>query len=211
MTAQSSGETVAAVRAQVAVTLSRVESERADLVTFSGLPDSGEHVAVVVPPKTDDIPLVRVHSECLTGDVLGSERCDCGPQLDESLLRIAKEGGALLYLRQEGRGIGLYNKLDAYVLQDRGADTFEANRLLGRGADERAYGVAAVMLRVLGLERIRLMTNNPDKVSQLRSCGIDVAESVKTGVHRTEENLRYLHAKASHGEHSIELEEWRGK
>lgn len=193
----------ATVRARVGVTLDRAEGRRAELVTFSGLPDPGEHIAVIVPHPAHGVPVVRVHSECLTGDVLGSARCDCGTQLDEALRRVADEGGVVLYLRQEGRGIGLYNKLDAYLLQDRGADTFEANQLIGRGADERDYGVAAAMLHALGLDRIRLLTNNPDKVAQLREHEIDVVSVIPTGVHVTAENARYLEAKALRGGHTI--------
>lgn len=145
------------------------------------------------------MPLVRLHSECLTGDLLGSARCDCGPQLDEALALLSRRGGALLYLRQEGRGIGLANKLDAYLLQDAGADTFEANRLLGRDDDERDYATAAAMLHALGLTRVLLLTNNPDKERQLRAHGIDVVRSVPTGVHRTPANSAYLEAKARSG------------
>ncbi|MER6421981.1 GTP cyclohydrolase II [Streptomyces sp. NPDC001137] len=192
-----------AIRARVPVTLQRAGHRRADLVTFTGLPDREEHMAVVVPAPRGEVPLVRLHSECLTGDVFGSARCDCGPQLEEALRRIAREGGAVLYLRQEGRGIGLYNKLDAYVLQDRGSDTFEANRLLGRGEDERDYTAAAEMLRALGLTRIRLLTNNPEKAAQLASLGIEVAAMVPTGVYLTDENGRYLDAKVRHGGHTL--------
>lgn len=191
------------VRAQVGVTLARAEGRRAELVTFSGLSDPGEHFAIVVPGQGNEVPLVRVHSECLTGDVLGSARCDCGTQLDEALQRIAVEGGVVLYLRQEGRGIGLYNKLDAYLLQDQGADTFEANQLIGREPDERDYGVASAMLRALGTERVRLLTNNPDKVAQLRRDGVDVVSVIPTGVRVTPENARYLEAKALRGGHTI--------
>ena len=113
-------------------------------------------------------PLVRPHSECLTGDVFGSQRCDCGPQLREAVERIADSGGFLLYLRQEGRGIGLYAKLDAYALQDTGLDTYEANLALGHGEDERSYLVAAQMLHALGVSRVALLSNNPDKARQLR-------------------------------------------
>ncbi|WP_269859320.1 GTP cyclohydrolase II [Streptomyces sp. RPT161] len=196
----------ATVRARVGVTLDRATGRRAELVTFHGLPDGAEHVACVLPaPRTaaDRAPLVRLHSECLTGDVFGSARCDCGPQLDEALRLIAEEGGAVLYLRQEGRGIGLYNKLDTYLLQDRQIDTFEANRRIGRGADERDYSAAAAMLRALGLDRIRLLTNNPDKTAQLRALGIDVAAVVPTGVHLTAENAGYLEAKARLGGHTL--------
>ncbi|MEU3340622.1 GTP cyclohydrolase II [Streptomyces sp. NPDC002144] len=191
------------VRARVGVTLHRAGGQRAELVTFSGLPDAAEHLAIILGEPAQSAPVVRLHSECLTGDVLGSARCDCGPQLEESLRRIAEDGGAVLYLRQEGRGIGLYNKLDTYLLQDRGADTFEANQLIGREADERSYGVAASMLGALGMHRVRLLTNNPHKVTQLRECGIDVADVIPTGVHRTAENTRYLEAKALRQGHTI--------
>ncbi|WP_416968510.1 GTP cyclohydrolase II [Streptomyces sp. 4F14] len=190
------------VRARVPVTLNRAGTT-AELVTFTELADHQEHVAVVVPAPRRTVPLVRLHSECLTGDVFGSARCDCGPQLEESLHLVARDGGAVLYLRQEGRGIGLYNKLDAYVLQDRGSDTFEANRLLGRGEDERDYTAAAEMLRALGLTRIRLLSNNPDKAEQLTALGIEVVERVPTGVYLTGENGRYLDAKARHAGHTL--------
>ncbi|MDH6129698.1 GTP cyclohydrolase II [Kitasatospora sp. GP82] len=205
-----------AVRARVGITLERAAGVRAELVTFHGLPDGCEHVACVLPtpgtaangaskePASEMIaPLVRLHSECLTGDVFGSARCDCGPQLDEALERMAAEGGVVLYLRQEGRGIGLFNKLDTYLLQDQDIDTFEANRQIGRGADERDYTAAVAMLRALGLTRIRLLTNNPDKVDQLRALGIEVDEVVPTGVHLTAENARYLEAKARLGNHTL--------
>ena len=139
---------------------------------------------------------MRLHSECLTGDVLGSARCDCGPQLREAVERIAEGGGYLLYLRQEGRGIGLYAKLDAYVLQDAGLDTYEANRALGYDDDERDYAVAAQMLAALGVDRVRLLSNNPDKAAQLTRHGIVVTEEVPTAIHRSPDNHRYLAAKA---------------
>ena len=123
-------------------------------------------------------PLVRLHSECLTGDVFGSERCDCGPQLREGVEAVAATGGFLLYLRQEGRGIGLYAKLDAYALQDTGMDTYEANLALGHGEDERDYTAAAQMLSALGANSIRLLSNNPDKAAQLTAHGISVSERV---------------------------------
>ncbi|MEU0841460.1 GTP cyclohydrolase II [Streptomyces sp. NPDC005962] len=195
----------ASVRARVTIPLARAHRRRAELVTFHGLPDAGEHLACLVPPRGTDVPLVRLHSECLTGDVFGSTRCDCGPQLDEALRRVAEHGGAVLYLRQEGRGIGLYNKLDAYLLQDRDIDTYQANRLIGRGADERTYGTAAAMLRALGLCRVRLLTNNPDKVRQLREHGIEVTATVPTELHLTDDNARYLAAKARHAGHTLAL------
>ncbi|WP_018587546.1 GTP cyclohydrolase II [Salinispora arenicola] len=196
---------VPTVRARVAVTLHRPGPLRVELVTFDGLSDAGEHVACVVPGPAMEPPLVRVHSECLTGDVFGSGRCDCGPQLDEALERVATEGGLILYLRQEGRGIGLYNKLDTYLLQDDGLDTFEANRHIGRGADERDYTVAADMLAALEITRIRLLTNNPNKVRQLGQHGIEVKKSIPTRVHLTDENVRYLRAKAGLAGHTLRL------
>ncbi len=140
-------------------------------------PDGGiEHLAILVgQPEQHPSPLVRLHSECFTGDLLGSLRCDCGPQLRHALKRIAQDGsGVLLYLAQEGRGIGLVNKLRAYALQDRGLDTLDANRALGWGADERNFLIAATMLAELGLQHVRLLTNNPEKVAALAACGITV-------------------------------------
>jgi GTP cyclohydrolase II len=149
----------------------------ARVVAFRG-PDAGiEHLAIVVgrPENAATPPLVRLHSECFTGDLLGSLRCDCGPQLRGAIKRIAADGaGVVLYLAQEGRGIGLVNKLRAYAMQDRGLDTLDANRALGWGADERTFLVAATMLEELGLREVRLLTNNPDKVAALAACGLIV-------------------------------------
>ena len=185
----------------------------ARVFSFDGLADGQEHVAfglgdraaAVTSAGDGPVPLVRPHSECLTGDVFGSQRCDCGPQLREAVERIAASGGFLLYLRQEGRGIGLYAKLDAYALQDSGLDTYEANVALGRGEDERDYAAAAQMLTALGCARIRLLSNNPDKAVQLESYGIDVTQRIPTGVHMSSANVRYLATKASHTAHTIEL------
>ncbi|WP_017935916.1 GTP cyclohydrolase II [Nocardioides sp. Iso805N] len=174
----------------------------ARLFTFDGLADGREHIVLGLGDRSEPaaacgpgVPLVRVHSECLTGDVLGSRRCDCGPQLDDSLDRLASEGGYLLYLRQEGRGIGLYAKIDAYALQDDGLDTFDANVALGYPADGRDYAVAAQMLQALGIGEVRLLTNNPDKTSQLTRLGIGVVEQVPMTVHLTPSNRAYLAAK----------------
>ncbi len=139
-------------------------------------PDMGiEHLAILVGrPENTTAPLARVHSECFTGDLLGSLRCDCGSQLRGAIARMAEDGaGVLLYLAQEGRGIGLVNKLRAYVMQDRGLDTLDANRALGWGADERNFLIAATMLHQLGIGGIRLLTNNPDKVAAMAACGVD--------------------------------------
>ena len=178
----------------------------AEVISFSGLVDAKEHLALRLGDATGT-PLVRLHSECLTGDVFGSQRCDCGPQLREAVERIAAAGGYLLYLRQEGRGIGLYPKLDAYALQDAGMDTYEANRALGHADDERDYTAAAQMLADLHLARIDLLTNNPDKAAQLRSHGIEVRAMLRTGVHFSAANVRYLQAKVAHTRHTIELPE----
>src|ERR1700693_5290418 len=170
-----------------------------EIVSFRGLPggDGKDHFALIFPSKDGSAkdPLVRIHSECVTGDVLGSLRCDCGKQLAEALARLAREGGILISLRQEGRGIGLDEKLKAYKLQDSGFDTFEANVRLGHGEDARSYVLAAEILRVLEVPKIRLLTRNPDKVRQLRNAGIDVVEQVKTGLHLNPRNEKYLQAK----------------
>ena len=133
------------------------------------------------------------------------ERCDCGPQLREAVERIADSGGFLLYLRQEGRGIGLYAKLEAYALQDVGLDTYEANLALGHREDERSYVAAAQMLHALGVSEVALLSNNPDKARQLRRCGVSVAAQVPTGVHLSAANGRYLAAKAQRGAHTFDV------
>ena len=208
----------AAIRTQVVVPLRFPDgyATTVDVVTFEGLVDGKEHLLlglgswrerIAALPDGGTAPLVRPHSECLTGDVFGSERCDCGPQLREAVERIADEGGFLLYLRQEGRGIGLYAKLDAYALQDAGLDTYEANLALGRGEDERDYRAAAQMLRAVGADRIRLLSNNPDKAAQLVEHGVGVDERVPTGVHLSEANRRYLTVKRDHTAHTLDLGE----
>lgn len=206
----------AQVRTSVTVPLRFVDGLHAvgDVMTFTGLVDDREHLliglgdwrgALATSAAGGPAPLVRPHSECLTGDVLGSLRCDCGPQLHEAVERISAQGGFLAYLRQEGRGIGLYAKLDAYALQDAGLDTYEANVALGRGEDERDYSAAAQMLRAVGAHRIRLLSNNPDKAAQLELLGVAVEERVPTGVHSSQANARYLEAKVRHTGHTIAL------
>ncbi|WP_084078299.1 GTP cyclohydrolase II [Demequina sp. NBRC 110057] len=206
----------AALRTSVRVPLHFADgySTEADVMTFTGLVDGREHLllglgdwrgALDAAAHGGQAPLTRPHSECLTGDVFGSERCDCGPQLREAAERIAATGGFLAYLRQEGRGIGLYAKLDAYALQDAGLDTYEANRAVGHGDDERDYAMVAQMLAAVGASRIRLLSNNPDKASQLRGYGLVVDEQIPTGVHLTASNAHYLATKREVTGHLLDL------
>ena len=185
----------------------------ARVFSFDGLVDGrenlafglGDWAATLTSGAGEPAPLVRPHSECLTGDVFGSQRCDCGPQLREAVQRIADSGGFLLYLRQEGRGIGLYAKLDAYALQEAGLNTYEANLALGHREDERSYLVAAQMLLALGVSRVALLSNNPDKARQLRRFGLTVTAQVATGVHMSAANARYLATKAGIGAHTLDV------
>jgi GTP cyclohydrolase II len=172
------------------------------IVAFRGADDGQEHVALVIGAFAGRPPLVRLHSECLTGDVFGSLKCDCGPQLKEALRILgAAGGGVLLYLRQEGRGIGLANKLRAYALQDRGLDTVDANRRLGFADDERDYAHAAAMLRGLGIGEVRLLTNNPSKVAGLENAGIGVVERVPHQMPANPHNADYLATKRKKSGH----------
>jgi GTP cyclohydrolase II len=173
-------------------------AEDARIVAFRP-PDGGiEHLAILIgQPETAEAPLTRVHSECFTGDLLGSRRCDCGPQLHQAIRRMAAEGaGVLLYMAQEGRGIGLVNKLRAYTLQDAGLDTLDANKALGFGADERSFVAAATMLKQLGMRRVRLLTNNPEKIAGLVAHGIEVTGRVSHAIAANGENDLYLETKA---------------
>jgi GTP cyclohydrolase II len=172
------------------------------IVGFRASDDGEEHVALLVGAFGGKPPLVRLHSECLTGDVFGSLKCDCGPQLREALKIIgAAGGGVLLYLRQEGRGIGLANKLRAYALQDRGLDTVDANRRLGFADDERDYAHAAAMLRALGIGEVRLLTNNPTKVAGLEAAGIKVVERVPNHMPVNPHNADYIATKRKKSGH----------
>jgi GTP cyclohydrolase II len=198
----------ATIRTQVELPLRFADGYTTDarVFSFGGLVDGREHLAFAlgdrtVPDSVDErrVPLIRPHSECLSGDVFGSQRCDCGPQLREAIERITEAGGYVLYLRQEGRGIGLYSKLEAYALQDAGIDTYDANLALGHDKDERDYVVAAQMLNALGVSRVALLSNNPDKARQLRACGVTVVEQVPTGVYLAASNHRYLETKARRG------------
>jgi GTP cyclohydrolase II len=205
----------ATIRTQVPVPLrfSDGYASLARVFSFDGLADGLEHVAFGLGDRAAPVtstenlrePLVRPHSECLTGDVFGSQRCDCGAQLREAVERITDSGGFLLYLRQEGRGIGLYPKLETYALQDEGLDTYEANLALGHREDERSYLVAAQMLRALGASRVALLSNNPDKARQLGRFGVTVTERVPTGVHLSAANAHYLATKARRGGHTLDV------
>ncbi len=177
------------------------------LCLYENSKDDKEHLALVMGDVRDqDNVLVRVHSECFTGDVLGSRRCDCGDQLHGAMRIIGEAGqGVVLYLRQEGRGIGLLDKLRAYNLQDQGYDTVEANLMLGHQADEREYDIAAAMLADLGVRSIRLLTNNPDKVESLRALGVDVRERVPIQAPVRPENAFYLSTKAIRMRHQLDL------
>lgn len=183
--------------------------DAADIVAFRARDDLREHVALVLGRQdAGRIPLVRLHSECLTGDVLGSLKCDCGPQLDAALAAMADEArqggwGVLLYLRQEGRGIGLINKLRAYQLQDQGFDTVDANQRLGLPNEARDFPVAARMLGLLGVGAIRLMTNNPAKVDALRGVGVDVVERVPHVLPANVHNAQYLATKRDRSGHFL--------
>jgi GTP cyclohydrolase II len=194
-------------RVRATVTIPIRDGILARFVTFDDLADRGEHFALCFGDTATHgaAPLVRLHSECITGDVFGSLRCDCGAQLDRSIQMLDERGGILLYLRQEGRGLGLLAKLDAYRLQDLGLDTFDANRALLHPADARNYVCGAEMLRALGVASVRLITNNPDKVTQLRQAGIEIAERVPAGTFLTPFNRSYLLAKARRAGHSLDL------
>ena len=180
-------------------------SDTADLPTDHGMfritvfhtgdPGTPEGAILESPVQQGVQPLVRVHSECLTGESLHSSRCDCGAQLEAAMARIAREGGAVVYLRQEGRGIGLFEKIRAYALQDGGLDTLEANLALGHAGDPRRFGSAAAILRDRGYQAVRLMTNNPDKVSALEQAGITVTERIPLHVGHSEHNAGYLATK----------------
>ena len=172
-------------------------------VTFYDLDEKNEHFALIFNSSETKCPLVRVHSECITGDLFGSCKCDCGDQLSEALNLFSQSGGILLYLRQEGRGIGLYNKLDAYSLQQKGFDTFEADNMLNFPDDMRKFDIAADMLKAMGIRTIDLLSNNPDKYTQLKEHGICIRNKVNTGFYLKKENKYYLQAKIEKAGHSF--------
>lgn len=178
-------------------------------IVYSNQVDNKEHMAIVKGTIDSNVPtLVRVHSECLTGDVFHSHRCDCGPQLEAALQQIEEAGnGVLLYMRQEGRGIGLLNKLKAYELQEQGFDTVEANLKLGFAPDLRNYGIGAQILKDLGIRQMRLMTNNPRKIKGLEGYGLEVVERVPIQLPENEDNDRYLRTKKTKLGHMLKFED----
>ncbi|CAH1585214.1 GTP cyclohydrolase II [Vibrio jasicida] len=198
---------MAEVRARVDFKVGANSNIDAEILSFHGLKTDKEHVAIIFKQadQTQDMPLVRMHSECLTGDVFHSSRCDCGEQLEETINRMGESGGIILYLRQEGRGIGLYNKIDAYGLQSQGMNTYEANNHLGFDDDLRDFTEAAQMLEALGVNKIQLVTNNPKKIRELSEYGIEIAEVVNTSAHIKDGNENYLKAKVSHGKHHLKV------
>lgn len=197
-----------AMRSLAIVTRARVpleDAENTELVAFRAHDGGPEHYAIVInAPRRDSAVLTRLHSECFTGDLLGSLKCDCGSQLRGAIRVMAEEGGGVvLYLAQEGRGIGLINKLRAYRLQDQGFDTIEANERLGFEPDERLYGIAARMLELLGYKKVRLLTNNPDKVTGLKAAGVKIAARVPHAFPENAHNSAYLKTKATKAGHLL--------
>jgi GTP cyclohydrolase II len=176
-----------------------------ELCYYTNSFDTKEHLAFCMGNVAQaESVLVRVHSECFTGDVMGSRRCDCGEQLQQAMAMVAAEGlGVVLYLRQEGRGIGLLEKLRAYNLQDQGYDTVDANLMLGHEADERDYTLAACMLEELGVKSVRLLTNNPSKISALKDKGINVTERVPVEIQANTDNASYLLTKVKRMDHQL--------
>ncbi len=177
------------------------------LMLFTNNYDHKDHMALIMGDvEGRENVIVRVHSECFTGDVLGSLRCDCGEQLDQAMEMVAKAGqGVILYLRQEGRGIGLLDKLRAYNLQDEGLDTVEANLQLGHEPDERDYTVAALMIKEMGIRSVNLITNNPKKISELKRLGVLVRQRMPIEITPHPENLHYLRTKAKRMDHLLRL------
>ena len=179
-------------------------SESAEIIAFRSPEEASDHVALVIGKRDGNAPVVRLHSECLTGDVLGSLKCDCGPQLHAALHAMADAPwGVLLYLRQEGRGIGLVNKLRAYALQDQGYDTVDANLRLGFPVEARDFAIAGRMLELLNIPRIRLMTNNPEKVARLEKEGVEVVERIPLALPTNKYNEQYLATKRDRTGHQL--------
>ncbi|WHN65912.1 GTP cyclohydrolase II RibA [Cysteiniphilum sp. QT6929] len=179
-----------------------------EFCTFSNLSSNTEDFALIFNHADSEVcPKVRVHSECITGDLFASKKCDCGDQLNEALELFSSTSGVIFYLRQEGRGIGLYNKIHAYQLQVEGMDTYEANQALNFDHDSRSYIAAVEMLNALGMHKIKLYTNNPDKVNQLHNHNINVVDICKTGCYLKPENIAYLQAKVVKTNHKLSIGE----
>ncbi|OBU18132.1 GTP cyclohydrolase II [Photobacterium aquimaris] len=194
------------VRARVSFKIGQRSQIPAEFLSFYGFKSGKEHIAIIFKQAdTTTVPLVRLHSECLTGDVFHSSRCDCGEQLNETIEKMHQSGGIILYLRQEGRGIGLYNKIDAYHLQNQGMNTYEANNHLGFADDLRDFKEGADALCALGINKIRLITNNPKKEIELAKHNIQIIEVLNTQVYIKDDNQEYLQAKLSHGNHNLSL------
>lgn len=186
---------VADVKVNIPITRGSKEIN-ATFISFKNMPGNKEHFAIALGDwENIEVPVVRVHSECMTGDVFMSQRCDCGGQLEEALDLLSEKGGIILYLRQEGRGIGLYGKFAAYKLQDAGFDTYRANTELGFHEDDRDFEIAALMLKSLNITNIYLHTNNMEKQKQLIKAGINVVDIIPTKVHQNPHNEKYLSAK----------------
>jgi len=192
------------IRARISLKVGQHSDIDTEIVTFKMFDETHEHIALIFKEadKHQTSPLVRLHSECLTGDVFHSSRCDCGEQLDETINLLKDQGGIILYLRQEGRGIGLYNKMDAYVLQSQGMNTYEANKHLGFAEDARTFEDAEAMLEALGIDTLRLITNNPKKVNALKD-RFNIIEQVNTSLHLKGDNESYLQTKKTHGKHDF--------
>ncbi|EOX3499308.1 GTP cyclohydrolase II [Vibrio cholerae] len=192
------------IRDRVAIKLSNFNNVEAEFISFNHLEDGKEHIAIKFPKQAVEPPHnVRVHSECLTGDLFSSSRCDCGEQLDFAVDYLSRNGGYLIYLRQEGRGIGLYNKLSAYKLQDLGYNTYEANQKLGFKSDERDFEVSANILHSLGVSRVNLITNNPQKLDALKGSGIAVVSVINMPKFVKSDNKSYLETKQHQGKHQF--------
>jgi len=199
---------MAEIRTRISLNIGSKSDIPAEMVSFNDLISDKEHVALILgqADKLQEIPLVRIHSECLTGDVFHSSRCDCGEQLDEAVNLMAIEGGIIIYLRQEGRGIGLYNKIDAYKLQSEGMNTYQANNHLGFGDDLRDFTEGGQILEALQVTRLKLLTNNPIKAKALTDYGLTVEKEVNTSTHIKEGNEDYLKAKVSIAAHKLKFD-----
>ncbi len=199
---------MAEIRTRISLKIGTNSDIPAEMISFNGLATDKEHVAIVLGQAdlSQKVPLVRIHSECLTGDVFHSSRCDCGEQLDEAINQMALEGGIILYMRQEGRGIGLYNKIDAYKLQSQGMNTYQANNHLGFGDDLRDFTEAGQMLDALNISHLKLMTNNPIKIKALTDYGLIVEKEVNTSTHIKEGNEEYLQAKIDNAGHKLSFD-----